>query len=473
MKIDTSRLTAALTRGLRLAETPMGITAKGSLTEAKGWKEMVEDISDPYKKAFVANMLENYRHSRAGLDEASTTINVGNWDKFSFPMLSIVSESLIAQDLVSVQALDGPSGLIFYMNFVTGQNKGSTAKGSKIWDALTGHADRNIDSSDRVNDEILGVVATDAVEGSIAYSPVIPGTVTVLADNVQYRDGSDGILYNVANVAKGTVDYSTGLISISDTGLPADGTTAVASYNYQPELNAEAQQVDFDIQSRPIYAQERKLRGRWSMEAAQALESLHKVNAENMVSQAITNHLQWEIDREIIEDLRRQASAGVFSWSAQIPAGSYISYTEHKLSFFDALVGASSFIQRATNRAKANWGLFGVQGCNIIETLPGFDAESDSAEIEGAHLLGKLGRMKIYSDPRFPVDEGLLGYKGRDFIRAGYVFAPWILLFSTPMLTLDDFINRKGFASQYGKAMINSKLYSRIKLSNAPVSFGG
>ena len=81
--------------------------------------------------------------------------------------------------------------------------------------------------------------------------------------------------------------------------------------------------------------------------------------------------------------------------------------------------------------------------------------------------------MKCYADPHYRTDEGLMGYKGRDFVRAGYIFAPWILLYSTMLITLDDFVSRKGFASQYGKKMINNKFYSKLKLSGFSSSFGG
>jgi hypothetical protein len=47
-----------------------------------------------------------------------------------------------------------------------------------------------------------------------------------------------------------------------------------------------------------------------------------------------------------------------------------------------------------------------------------------------------------------------------------------LLLFSTPTITLDDFINRKGMASSYGKKMINSRFYSKIKLTNFSDQFG-
>ena len=135
-------LAETLARGYKLAESSMGIRSDQPLTEAKGWKEMVEGIDNPERAATTALLLDNYRKYRAGLDEATTTLQVGNFDKFAFPILSIVSENLVAQDLVSVQPLEGPSGQVFFMNFTAGQQKGDVARGTKIWDARTAHADR-------------------------------------------------------------------------------------------------------------------------------------------------------------------------------------------------------------------------------------------------------------------------------------------------------------------------------------------
>lgn len=468
MKQNTTQLAEAFVRGHQLAETSMGIGKNDSLLEAKGWKEMVAGIDDDRKRAFCALMLENYRKYRGGLDEATSTLQVGNFDKWAFPIISIVSENLVAQDLVSVQPLEGPSGLVFYMNFTTGQAKGAVQRGEKIWDSRSGHAERYLDSSDRIETEAIGTIASTNLSGvNLSYTPVMPGTVQISSGGVLVlSDDGNG---NLSGTGSGTIDYTTGAITItgSTNGL------ATVSYNYNAELNPDAQQVDFEIVSSPIYAQERKLRGRWSTEAAQALEALHQINAEDVVSTAITNHLQWEIDREIIEDLRRQAGAGLVRWSAQIPAASYISYTEHKLSFIDAMVTASNFIYRATNRVKANWMLAGLQAANVLETLPQFEpAGGSDTEVEGVSHLGSIGRTKVYADPHYRVDEALMGYKGNDFVRTGYIFAPWILLYSTMLITLDDFIARKGFASQYGKKLVNSKFYAKIKMSGFSAEFG-
>ena len=464
-----------LARGRELSRASMGITKGGKLTESKGWQEMVEGIKDEGKQAFVSLMLENYRQMRSSLDETTTTLQVGNFDKWAFPILSVVSENLIAQDIVSVQPLEGPTGQVFYMNFTTGQNKGNVPRGSTVWDARTGRADRNSDSGDRIETEYLGVTATNSLAGlSLSYSPVMPGTVQITLDSsgspVNLMDDANGSIINSSGVVFGAINYNTGAITDAGAGTFSDSLSVEASYNYNSETNQDSQELDFEIQSSPIVATERKLRGRWSQEAAYALDALYKVNAESMITTAITNSLSWDIDREIIEDIRRVASAGELSWSGTAPTN--VSYTEHKLTFVDALTVGSGFISRATNRARANWAVAGQHATNIIETLPQFEPASDSAEIEGVEMIGKISRMKIYADPHFPVNEVLLGYKGNDMVRAGYIFAPWVLLFSTPLVTLDDFINRKGFASLYGKKVVNPKMYSRINLTNPQVSFG-
>jgi hypothetical protein len=54
-----------------------------------------------------------------------------------------------------------------------------------------------------------------------------------------------------------------------------------------------------------------------------------------------------------------------------------------------------------------------------------------------------------------------MGYKGGTFLEAGYVYAPYIPLYTTPMIVLDDFVGRKGLATQYGKKMVNPRFYSK------------
>ena len=85
-----------------------------------------------------------------------------------------------------------------------------------------------------------------------------------------------------------------------------------------------------------------------------------------------------------------------------------------------------------------------------------------NANAVGPHFAGTLdGKWKIYVDPFMGENEFLLGYKGANLIDAGMVYAPYLPFFATETVMLEDFGGRRGFASSYGKKMVNSGLYTK------------
>ena len=87
------QLQETLVLGERLATTGMGIKKGQSLSEAKGWKEFCTGLQAD-KAVMVALMLENYKNYVKGLDETTKVLQVGNFDKFAYPIISMVSENL-------------------------------------------------------------------------------------------------------------------------------------------------------------------------------------------------------------------------------------------------------------------------------------------------------------------------------------------------------------------------------------------
>src|SRR3990167_9420427 len=57
------------------------------------------------KEKHVAQCLHNTYVWLRGLSEATRMTNVGEWEKFAFPIVSAVMGNLVAEDLVSVQPL--------------------------------------------------------------------------------------------------------------------------------------------------------------------------------------------------------------------------------------------------------------------------------------------------------------------------------------------------------------------------------
>ena len=182
---------------------------------------------------------------------------------------------------------------------MTGQAKGSAPKGSKVWDARTGHPNRYDHADDQITDEYLfvGDTITTTFTGNLSYIPLKPGSVQITDGTLISVDNGNGVLSNaLTNMTSGSIDYVSGAYSITFGVAPGTSYSITATYFMDIEANANLQQIDFQISSTPIHAKERKLRGRWSTEAAQALEALHGLNAESQVSTAIANELQFGLN---------------------------------------------------------------------------------------------------------------------------------------------------------------------------------
>jgi hypothetical protein len=224
------------------------------------------------------------------------------------------------------------------------------------------------------------------------------------------------------------------------------------------EGNLEVPDIDLQLTSAPVQARTRKLRTRWSLEAAQDLRNLHGLEAEVEQVAAISNELKFEIDREIIDAMKSIAVNSVTAFS-KTPGGG-ISFTEHKLFFVDKLIEASNKIFQSTQRATGTWVICGINVASLIESLPGFVPSPRPKGTRAVYKCGVLnGQWEIWKDPNYGINDYLMGYQGDSMWEVGFIFAPYILAFTTATIMLDDFIGRKGMASRYGKKAIDGRFY--------------
>jgi len=260
-------------------------------------------------------------------------------------------------------------------------------------------------------------------------------------------------------LASGTINYATGVVgdlTFTSTGA-IDATAILVSYYYNSEGSANIPIVDINLSSVTVRAIAHKLRARWSVEAATNLKAIHGMDAESELVALLSEKIRWDIDRRVISDLFTIASAGSVTWNKPAPAA--VSYNDHKQTFIDALIEASNLIFRATRRGTGNFVVCGTNVANVVESLYGFRPQAVAGN--GVVFIGTLqGRWSIYKDPYLDADTFMVGWKGSSFLEAGYVFAPYVPLYTTPTYVLDDMLNRKGMMSQYGVKAINGDFYA-------------
>lgn len=460
------------------AGNPNNIRVIGErLAKSKRWAPYMEGLSETNAR-LTAMMLQNqleyqanrYNVSPRQLLETTKVLGVGGWDKYAFPLIRSIYPNLISQDLVSVQPMAGPSSFIFYFDMLFSDAKGNVAAGSSLFDSRTGPANTMYYSKSIVPEETMTISSNNAVGatgGKLAKSPVRPGTVRITATVggspcVFTDDGVGGFIQlsgAAQTISSGTITYSDGTVTLD---LSNNITAATCTYGYDAEANDNIMSLDLQLTGSPVLAQVRKLRARWSAEAQQNLNALHGIDAEAELVAGMGETIKYEIDQEIIDDLYKNASAGSVLWDRSTPWG--VSWKDHKDSIKDAFIAAGNLVFSATKRAETNWIVAGVNVCSVIESHSEFKADGNALSTQaktGIVKLGTLaGRWTVYKNPWLPANNWIQGYKGDGFMDTGYVYAPYVPIYTTPTVMLDDFMSRKGVGTQYGVKLVNSLYYA-------------
>jgi len=78
----------------------------------------------------------------------------------------------------------------------------------------------------------------------------------------------------------------------------------------------------------------------------------------------------------------------------------------------------------------------------------------------GPHVVGNLNGRLVIHDPFLTSTRMILGYRGDDYLMAGFIYAPYIPLFATPTLITSDLEAQKGFQSSSGFLVTNPGMFT-------------
>lgn len=475
-----------------------------ALLEGK-WKRFLGGVNDSYTRRVMAILFENqFGDMHRQLNEDTLATNAGQYTKYIFPVLRRVFPNLIANEIVSVQPMTAPVGAVFFFEYKHGKSKGSTTAGSN----LIQNFDRNY-SSEFIEGETVGIPdganfggGGAALNRILQYTPVRPldnasGIAVVIEDQdadgtvVQTAtdDGSGGF---TGDVAAGNINYSTGQVTgFLFTAAPAAGAgrQIVANYYYDSEANKQTPDVFIDINFETIRATTRRLKARWSAEAADDLRAFHGIDAETELVSGISQEIALELDRDILNQLFT-ASAGITqTFDFTVPPG--ISEVDHIRSCLTRMSAVSYQIHKQTLRAPANWfvtspevsaKLVQLQShadfrANWVSTPQGTQGPFDGTVVPPSYgpISSHQGILKLgmlankwwgYQDPFFGFNQIMMGLRGQSYLDAGFVFSPYVPLQMTPtFLDPEDQTYRKGMRTRYATKLLRSEWFGRVTIT--------
>jgi hypothetical protein len=230
-------------------------------------------------KENIAQLYENQASSL--LSESTTATNSGSFETVVFPIVRRVFSKLLANDIVSVQAMNMPIGKLFY--FVP--QTSSRVDGS-------GNAGNDYNGTSSTNDTYLtqysAHTAMNGMNNGTVVSPALPSCVntsncaitTYQAKNLYDAFYNDGLFDN----SKGTLTIITGGYNVLTLGN--DGTYSTANGSALPAGNdGTVRQVIIGVTGFTPYATKQLLTGADGnpMDTESFLASIHVITNNNIL----------------------------------------------------------------------------------------------------------------------------------------------------------------------------------------------
>jgi hypothetical protein len=362
----------------------------------QGWKNMQSDaarLASKWDKTGLLEGLGNETHKNnmslilenqakqlvvessqtgGGTSSVGTfTAGVGEqWAGIALPLVRKVFGQIAAKEFVSVQPMNLPSGLVFYLDFQYGTSKNpftagdsmfgdrssstnpfatpaaagglygagrfgysinntssvvTMTTGSATWATFNFDSDYSasapagdyktlsVAAASLPNLDVEAVRSYTMTSGSITAALNLPAFTTYDGTNVVFVmtasavDGASG-----ASVADTLIEYSLQPTD-KNRGDFEDGNDALNANNSPiaiPEINIQ-------MVSEAIVAKTRKLKAVWTPEFAQDLNAYQSLDAEAELTNIMSEYISLEIDMEILDMLIADAAAGTEYWSAQ------------------------------------------------------------------------------------------------------------------------------------------------------------
>ena len=476
---------------------------------------------------------------------SGATFTAGNgeqWAGVALPLVRKIFGQIAAKEFVSVQPMNLPAGLVFYLDFQYGNTKDPFTAGDSLYGTRTanfGNAaagalygagrfgyslnqfsassgaatiasasqfdiDFNSDLTASLNaNEIKKVTfGTSSLANydinAVRSFIILSGSVTAATNLQQYTSIVSGNIVflvtgsstQVSQSSAFTVEY--GKATDFNTRGDFEDRTATQGFsvpNAASNTSIVIPEINVQMKSQTISAKTRKLKAQWTPEFAQDLNAYHSLDAEAELTGLLSEYISLEIDLEVLDMLIQNAPT-VEYWSARV--GDQINATKtafasntsglyyNQMTWFQTigikLQKVSNIIHQRTMRGGANFMVVSPAVATILESIPGFAADTDGAADTMKYAFGvqKVGalnsRYKVYKNPYMTENVILLGFRGTQFLEAGAVYSPYVPLIMTPLVyDPNTFTPRKGIMTRYAMTMIRPEFYGLVVVADLQV----
>lgn len=466
------------------------------------------------KQNVVGPLLENQKNqllSETAASGSTQANDIAGFRKILIPMIRRIIPGTIATELVGVQPMSGPVGLVYTLRYRYGEPVAGVSPAARNPFSLPGAiaaGDEVFGNSSPIRSWYSGgagaTVGTADAQAAGASGIVDAGDTTTNITGGSAGGGGTGDswpsavpAYATTNTSSFGLDHGFGPYGPDSIGNTVAGSLYGGAGSYLE--GSGGRKMTLDIVSQAVEAGSRKLQAGWTIEAMQDLNAQHGLDLESEMTQALSAEIVQEIDQEIIADLIALAGtvdtfdgAGAGVYGANNASGNYKpAFIGDRLANLGVLINrVANEIARKTRRGAGN---FVVVSPLVVSVLQSAAKSVFAPAIEGSFkgpnntmLVGTLnGTIKVYSylwnqagsgldlsnGTSQATDVILVGYKGGNGeTDSGYFYCPYIPLMSSGVIVNPvTFQPVVSLMTRYGKCVFTQ---AQTSLGNSADYYG-
>lgn len=394
--------------------------------------------------------------------------------KVMLPVIRRVMPTLIAHELVSVQPIQGKTGVIFYAEYQYSNNKGGVLAGQ----AFTGNYPQDLVNGANLagqafySSQKLGpYTVTGAGDAAVTINePFAKTSMTFLGAEFYPVAGGAAVAGDVAVAADGVITVT----PKSALAIGAEGNY-ICFVKYQQEASAAIPEMQFQIMSKAVETVERKLKIRFTREAMQDLKAHFNLDLDAELVKMASVEMNYEIDREIISFIDKAVPTQLaysHNWNFNGTNPVY-NYLDRHRALAQSIFTLAGKMAQYNRQGAANWAVVSPKVAAVLQMLPEF-AKETVVTTPNIYTIGSMSKIKYFVDPnRVGADENviLLGFKSPiSTFGAGVVYSPYANWMTPSVFDPNTFDENKGFFSRYALTLAprGEWFYGKLAITNLP-----
>lgn len=407
-------------------------------TEIKNWEDykgsLLEGLSDK-QSAMLGTLMENVHkenmsvlgspneHNKVMVEStangSTVTSNISRYDMMFMPLVRRVMPALMANELVGVQPLSGPSGIVRTIRKRYSEETLATSGG-----------------------------AVEIAKGTEASGMNVYDKYSLLALGGDY-DQVDNL-------------------------DPFEQTVLLEGNRGKP--------MDLEVVTDRVEPGSRKLHAAWSLETEDDLQALDGLDVESEMSETLADELLREMDRELINKLTGLAGTVESFDFVNVDgryAGEKLAALLIQIDNLSAQIAMKTKRSGATWMVVSQRVFTAMKHASNSSFIP---ANGGELSISSSLFVGTFGAgVKVYVDPYAEGDTILMGRKGSSELDAGLFYLPYVPVQSSGVVrNPETFDHRMGLRTRYGLYAATDPVkslgdapdhYARMAINNLTLGF--